>query len=62
LKSSLFLIEEVEGEVVAAKAAKMDVTKAEEKIKEARKLFEYDGKYAAARLTATKARSLLVEK
>jgi len=62
LKSSLFLIEEVEGEVIAAKAAKMDVTKAEEKIKEARKLFEYDGKYAAARLAATKARSLLVEK
>ena len=62
LKSSLFLIEEVEGEVVAAKAAKMNVKKAEEKIKEARKLFEYDGKYAAARLAATKARSLLVGK
>lgn len=62
LKSSLFLIEEVEGEVVAAKAAKMKVNKAEEKIKEARKLFEYDGKYAAARLAATKARSLLVGK
>ena len=62
LKSSLFLIEEVEGEVIAAKAAKMNVKKAEEKIKEARKLFEYDGKYAAARLAATKARSLLVGK
>ena len=62
LKSSLFLIEEVEGEVNAAKAAKMNVKKAEEKIKEARKLFEYDGNYAAARLAATKARSLLVGK
>ncbi len=62
LKSSLFLIEEVEGEVNAAKAAKMNVKKAEDKIKEARKLFEYDGNYAAARLAATKARSLLVGK
>ncbi|OHE21984.1 MAG: hypothetical protein A2Z43_06160, partial [Syntrophobacterales bacterium RBG_19FT_COMBO_59_10] len=62
LKSSLFLIEEVEGEVIAAKAAKMNVKEAEEKIKEARNLFEYDGKYAAARLAATKARSLLVAK
>lgn len=62
LKSSLFLIEEVEGEVNAAKAAKMNVKKAEDKIKEARKLFEYDGKYAEARLAATKARSLLVAK
>ena len=61
LKSSLFLIEEVEGEVVAAKAAKMNAKKAEEKIKEARKLFEYDGKYAEARLAATKARSLLAK-
>jgi len=60
LKSSLFLIEEVEGEVNAAKAAKMKVKQAEDKIKEARKLFEYDGNYAAARLAATKARSLLV--
>ncbi|MFH1857624.1 MAG: hypothetical protein ABH845_01790, partial [Candidatus Omnitrophota bacterium] len=60
LKSSLFLIEEVEGEVQAAKALKMNVTKAEAKIKEARKLFEMDGAYAAARLAASKARSLLV--
>ncbi len=59
LKSSLFLIEEVEGEVAAAKAAKMKVKKAEDKIKEARKLFEYDGKYAEARLAATKARTLI---
>ena len=62
LKSSLFLIEEVEGEVNAAKAAKMNVKKAEDKIKEARKLFESDGNYAAARLAAAKARSLLVAK
>ena len=60
LKSSLFLIEEVEGEVSAARAAKMDVAKAEAKIKEARALFEYDGNYAAARLAASKARTLLV--
>jgi iron(III) transport system substrate-binding protein len=60
LKSSLFLIEEVEGEIQAAKAQKMDVTKAEAKIKEARKLFETEGNYAAARLSALKARSLLV--
>jgi len=58
LKSSLFLIEEVEGEIQAAKAQKMDVTKAETKIKEARKLFEVDGNYAAARLAATEARAL----
>jgi ABC-type Fe3+ transport system substrate-binding protein len=62
LKSSLFLIEEVEGEVKAAKAAKINAKKAEDKIKEARKLFEYDGNYAAARLAAAKARSLLVAK
>jgi iron(III) transport system substrate-binding protein len=60
LKSSLFLIEEVEGEINAAKAAKIDVTKAEAKIKEARKLFETDGAYAAARLAASKARALIV--
>ena len=60
LKSSLFLIEEVEGEISAAKAEKMDVAKAEAKIKEARKLFEIDGSYAAARLAASKARALLV--
>jgi hypothetical protein len=59
LKSSLFLIEEVEGEIAAAKTAKMKVNKAEEKIKEARKLFEYDGKYAEARLAATKARTII---
>jgi iron(III) transport system substrate-binding protein len=60
LKSSLFLIEEVEEEIKAAKAEKIAVTKAEAKIKEARKLFEIDGKYAAARLAASKARALLV--
>jgi iron(III) transport system substrate-binding protein len=60
LKSSLYLIEEVEGEVEAAKAEKMNVAKAEAKIKEARYLFEIDGKYAAARLAAAKARALLV--
>ena len=60
LKSSLFLIEEVEGEVSAAKAQKIDVAKADAKIKEARKLFEIDGNYAAARLAASKARALLV--
>ncbi len=60
LKSSLFLIEEVEEEIKEAKAEKVDVTKAEGKIKEARKLFEIDGKYAAARLAASKARALLV--
>jgi len=60
LKSSLFLIEEVEGEMQAARAQKMNVRKAETKIKEARKLFEMDGNYAAARLAALKARALLV--
>jgi iron(III) transport system substrate-binding protein len=60
LKSSLFLIEEVEGEIDAAKDAKMKTTKAEAKIKEARNLFEVDGNYAAARLAASKARALLV--
>lgn len=60
LKSSLFLIEEVEEEIKEAKAANADVAKAEVKIKEARALFEYDGKFAAARLAAAKARALLV--
>lgn len=60
LKRSLFLIEEVEEEVEAAKDKKVDVTRAEAKIKEARKLFETDGAYAEARLAASKARSLLV--
>ena len=60
LKSSLALIEEVEGEVAAAKDQKMDVAGAEAKIQEARNLFLYDGKYAAARLAASKARSMLV--
>jgi len=60
LKSSLYLIEEVEEEIAEAKAAKADVTKAEAKIKEARKLFEYDGKFAAARLAALKARVMIV--
>ena len=59
LKSSLSLIEEVEGEVQAAKAKKLKVTKAEAKIREARQLFEMNGDYAAARLAATQARSLL---
>jgi iron(III) transport system substrate-binding protein len=61
LKNSLFLIEEVEGEIEAAKAQKMNVKKAVAKIEEARKLFEIDGNYAAARLAAGKARSLLVK-
>ena len=60
LKSSLFLIEEVEGEVEAAKAAKINTGKAEAQIKEARRLFEIDGNYAAARLAAAKARAQLV--
>jgi len=60
LKNSLFLIEEVEGEIDAAKKKGIDVSKAEAKIKEARKLFEYDGAYAQARLTASQARTLLV--
>ena len=60
LKSSLFLIEEVEEEIAAAKAENMSVAKAEAKIKEARTLFEYEGKYAAARLAASKARAILV--
>jgi iron(III) transport system substrate-binding protein len=60
LKSSLFLIEEVEGEIQAAKGAKMNAAEADTKIKEARKLFEYDGNYAAARLAASQARALLV--
>jgi ABC-type Fe3+ transport system substrate-binding protein len=60
LKSSLFLIEEVEEEIKTAKAGKVDVAKSEAKIKEARKLFEINGDYAAARLAASKARALLV--
>ena len=60
LKSSLFLIEEVEGEIKAAKDAKMSVSKADAKINEARRLFEYDGNFAAARLAASQARALLV--
>lgn len=60
LKNSLFLIEEVEGEIDAAVAADMDVEQASEQIKHARKLFEVDGDYAAARLAAAKARSMLV--
>ncbi len=61
LKSSLFLIEEVEGEIEAAKKRGQDVAKAEAKIKEARRLFEYEGAYASARLTASEARALLVK-
>jgi len=60
LKSSLFLIEEVEGEINVAKAQKKDVTKAEAKIKEARRLFEEDGAYAEARLAALDARTVPV--
>ena len=58
LKSSLFLIEEVEEEIKAAKAKNVDVTRAEAKIKEARKLFEIDGAYAEARLAALDARAV----
>ena len=61
LKSSLYLIEEVEGEVTAAKANKVNVTTAEAKIKEARKLFEADGAYAAARIAASQARAMLAK-
>ena len=61
LKSSLSLIEEVEGEVAAAKAQKMDASKAEAKIKEARDLFEKKGDYAGARLAASAARGLLTK-
>ena len=60
LKSSLYLIEEVEEEIKAAKAQNAEVAKAEAKIKEARKLFEMNGAYAEARLAASKARALLV--
>src|SRR4030065_358128 len=48
LKDSLALIEAVEGEVNVAKEKKVDVKRAEAKIKEARKLFEMDGAYAAS--------------
>ncbi len=61
LKNSLSLIEEVEGEVEAARAQKMNVTKADAKIKEARNLFQYEGSFAAARLAASQARALLVK-
>jgi ABC-type Fe3+ transport system substrate-binding protein len=60
LKSSLALIEEVEGEINTAKRRGRNVASAEAKIQEARKLFAYEGDYAAARLTATEARQLLV--
>lgn len=60
LKSSLALIEEVEGEINTAKRRGRNVSSAEAKIQEARKLFAYEGDYAAARLTATEARQLLV--
>ena len=60
LKNSLYLIEEVEGEIKAAKAENMDTERAQAKIKDARNLFEVEGKYAAARLAASKARALLV--
>ena len=58
LKGSLFLIEEVEGEIEAAKAQQKDVKQAVAKVEEARKLFEIDGNYAAARLAATEARAV----
>lgn len=60
LKSSLALIEEVEGEIATAKRRGTNVARAESRIKEARNLFAYDGDYAAARLAATEARQLLV--
>jgi len=60
LKSSLYLIEEVEGEIDAAKKKGIDAGKAEAKIKEARRLFEFDGAYPTARLAASEARALLV--
>ncbi|MGD2270823.1 MAG: extracellular solute-binding protein [Desulfobacterales bacterium] len=56
LKSSLYLIEEVEGEIEAAKAQNKDVTEAEAKLTEARNLFETEGNYAAARLATLEAR------
>lgn len=59
LKNSWFLIEEVEGEVGAAKKQGMNVDKAAAKLKEAKKLFGIEGDYAAARLAATQARNLL---
>jgi len=58
LKSTLLLIELVEGEIEAARQRGVDVTAAEAKIKEARRLFE-EGDYAAARLAAREARELL---
>ncbi len=61
LKSSLSLIEEVEGEIHTAKSRNINVTKVEAKIKEARKLFEVDGSYAAARLAASQARAMLAK-
>ena len=60
LKNSLFLIEEVEGEIDAAIGGKYNVEKASAEIRRARKLFEIDGDYAAARLAASRARTLLV--
>jgi len=60
LKSSLALIEEVEGEINTAKRRGRNVASAEAKIQEARRLFAYEGDYASARLTATEARQLLV--
>lgn len=60
LKSSLALIEEVEGEIATAKRRGRNVASAESKIQEARRLFAYEGDYASARLTATEARQLLV--
>jgi len=60
LKSSWYLIEEVEGEVDAAQKRGASVDKAAAKLEEARELFQYEGDYAAARLAASQARSLLV--
>ena len=59
LKNSWFLIEEVEGEVAAAKKRGMSVDQAAAKLNEAKKLFGIEGDYAAARLAATQARNLL---
>jgi iron(III) transport system substrate-binding protein len=61
LKNSLFLIEEVEGEIEVAKGMKIKTKDAEKKVKEARKLFEIDGNYAGARLAASQARAALVK-
>jgi iron(III) transport system substrate-binding protein len=59
LKNSWFLIEEVEGEIDAARKQGADVSKAADKLADAKRLFGIEGNYAAARLAATQARNLL---